>query len=57
MLNEGYQKYLIGIRTVEAQETIDKEQSLALAKAELKFIVNDGSVNGGINRIGEIFSC
>lgn len=54
--NEGYQKYLIGIRAVEAQETIGKEQALALAKAELKLIVNDGSVNGGINRIGEIFS-
>lgn len=54
--NEGYQNYLIGIRAVEAQETVGKEQALALAKAELKLIVNDGSVNGGINRIGEIFS-
>ena len=41
---------------METQETIGKEQALALAKAELKLIVNDGSVNGGINRIGEIFS-
>ena len=41
---------------METQETIGKEQAFALAKAELKLIVNDDSVNGGINRIGEIFS-
>lgn len=54
--NEGYQKYLISIRQVEANEAIGTEQAKALAKGEIKLIVNSGSVNDGLNGIGEVFT-
>lgn len=41
--NDGYQKYLISIRTIEANEVIGTAQAQAMAKGELKVIANAGS--------------
>lgn len=54
--NEGYQNYLISIRQVEATEVVGVEQAKALAKGEIKLLVNSGNVNDGLKNIGEVFS-
>ncbi len=42
--NEGYQKYLITIEQVKANESVGIEQAKALSHAELKIIANAGTV-------------
>ena len=55
--NEGYQRYLIEIRQVEANEKIGIEQAKALSAADLKLIVNDGgSVVGGMDKLSKLLS-
>lgn len=54
--NLGYQQYLVSIRQIEATQAIGIEQAKALANAEMKFIINEGKVDTGIERVGELFS-
>ena len=55
--NDGYQRYLIEIRKVEADEKIGIEQAKALSAADLKLIVNDGgSVAGGMDKLSKLLS-
>jgi flotillin len=54
--NENYQKYLISIRTVEANQTIGVENAHALAAAEIKVIANTGSVAGGLKSVMDVLS-
>lgn len=54
--NQGYQEYLIKIRTVEAQEAVGKEQAKNLGNANIKVIANAGTVDGGIKSAMDLFS-
>ena len=54
--NEGYQKYLITIRQVEAAQTVGTEQAKALEKAEVKVIANAGEPVKGVTRVMDLFS-
>lgn len=56
--NEGYQKYLITIRQIEASQSVGLAQAGALEKANVKVIANTGGqdVGVGINSIGELFT-
>jgi len=54
--NQGYQKYLITIRQVEAQEAVGKEQAKALEQADVKIISNTGSPTSGLNNVMDLFS-
>lgn len=54
--NEGYQSYLIQIRKVEAGEAVGKEMAGAMREADLKIIANSGDVQGGIGKLGDIFT-
>jgi len=55
--NEGYQKYLVTIREIEASQSVGLAQAGALEKAEVKVIANTGDHAGaGLNSIGELFT-
>lgn len=54
--NEGYQHYLIEVRKVEAGEAVGKEMAGAMKAADLKIIANSGDVQGGLGKLGDIFS-
>lgn len=54
--NNGYQEYLIRIRTVEAQEAIGVEQAKNLGNADIKVIANAGSVDTGVKNVMDLFS-
>jgi len=54
--NQGYQDYLIRIRTVEAQEAIGVEQAKNLGKADIKVIANAGDVDSGVKNVMDLFS-
>jgi len=54
--NQGYQEYLIRIRTVEAQQAIGVEQAKNLGKADIKVIANAGSVDSGVKNVMDLFT-
>jgi flotillin len=54
--NESYQKYLITIRQVEAQQAVGIEQAKALTEADIKVIANSGSPGAGITNVMDLFS-
>ena len=55
--NEGYQKYLVTIRQIEALQSVGTAQASALETADVKVIANAGdSVNSGISGIGDLFT-
>lgn len=54
--SEGYQKYLITIRQVEAIEKVGQVQAEALKTAEIKIIANAGDPSTGLNSAMDLFS-
>ena len=54
--NEGYQRYLIQIRQVEASEHVGIEMAQAMKNAELKIIANSGDVQSGITKLTDVFT-
>lgn len=54
--NEGYQEYLVKIRTVEKDEEVGKEQAKALQVADIKVISNSGDVAGGVDNVMDLFT-
>ena len=54
--NESYQKYLITIRQIEANQEVGKAQASALANADVKVITNSGSPTQGLNGVMDLFS-
>ncbi len=54
--NEGYQKYLVTIRQVEAAQLVGVEQAKALERAEVKVIANTGEPLKGITKVMDLFS-
>ena len=55
--NEGYQKYLIEIRKVDAIKEVGVEQAKNLGNADIRIIANaGGNLNEGLNSVMELFS-
>lgn len=54
--NSEYQKYLITIRKVEADQAVGVAQAGALKEADIKVIANNGNVSSGLNGVMDIFS-
>ena len=54
--NEGYQKYLISVKGIEAEERVGMEKAKALTKADVKVIANAESPTGGIGKAMDLFS-
>jgi flotillin len=54
--NEGYQQYLISIEKVRAGEKVGMGMAEAMGKADLKVIANSSDVQGGIAKLGDIFT-
>lgn len=54
--NEGYQKYLVTIEQVKANQAVGVEQAKALAQADVKVIANSGNVENGMKNIMDVFS-
>ena len=54
--NDAYQKYLITIEQVKANQFVGIEQAKALSSADLRIIANSGSVENGMKGLMDIFS-
>lgn len=54
--NEGYQKYLVTLKQVEASQAVGIAQSRSLEKANIKIIANSGDPVSGLNGVMDIFS-
>lgn len=54
--NESYQKYLVTIRQVEANQTVGVAQAQALTKADVKIIANTGTPTAGVTKVMDLFS-
>lgn len=54
--NEGYQRYLVTIKQVEANQAIGVKQAEALDHAEIKIIVNSGSPTQGLTSVRDLFT-
>lgn len=56
--NDGYQKYLITVRQIEASQAVGLAQAGALEKADVKVIANTGGqdAGAGLNSLGELFT-
>lgn len=54
--NDGYQKYLVTIRQVEAGQVVGVEQAKALQTANIKVIANTGDPVSGVTKVMDLFS-
>lgn len=54
--NEGYQKYLVTIEQVKAGKDVGIEMAKAMQSAELKVIANAGDIQGGVAKLGDMFT-
>lgn len=54
--NNGYQTYLIQIRTVEKDQAVGIEQAKALAEADIKVIANTGDAISGVKNVMDLFT-
>ncbi len=54
--NEGYQKYLVTIKQVEAGQVVGVEQAKALERADVKIICNSGEPIGGVTKVMDLFT-
>lgn len=58
--NQGYQDYLIRVKTVDKDQIVEvaraQANAEALSKADLKLLVNSGDVHSGLNKLSDIFT-
>lgn len=54
--NEGYQKYLVTVRTIEKDQTVGVQQAEALKAANIKVIATSGNVNDGVKGVMDILT-
>lgn len=54
--NDGYQRYLISIRKIEADQVVGVEQAHALKDADVKIIANTGEPVAGASKVMELFT-
>lgn len=53
--NEGYQKYLVDIRQIEANQVVGLEQAKALQAADIKVIATAGAPSDGLKTVASFF--
>lgn len=54
--NEGYQKYLVTLKQVEAGQVVGVEMAKAIGDADVKVIVNSGDIQSGVASVGDMFT-
>lgn len=54
--NQGYQTYLVQIRSIEMAQAVGVEQAKALEKADIKVIANSGGVTDGVKNVMDLFT-
>lgn len=54
--NEGYQRYLVTIRQVEANQAVGVEQAKAIGHADMKVIVNSGNTTDGVTNAMQLLT-
>lgn len=58
--NQGYQDYLIRVKTVDKEQVVEVAKAEAMAKslqsADLKILANSGDVQSGLNKFSDILS-
>jgi len=54
--NDGYQKYLLGVKSLEVEQVVGTKKAEALASGELKIIANAGNVDGGMTKLMDVFT-
>lgn len=54
--NQGYQTYLLGVKKIEADQTVGVAQAEALAKADVKVIANTGNAVEGVKDAMDLFT-
>lgn len=54
--NDGYQKYLLGIKEIDKNQVVGVAQAEALKAAEIKVISNSGDVIGGVENVMELLT-
>lgn len=54
--NQGYQTYLVQLRTIEASQAVGIAQSAALAEAGIQIFANTGTPTEGLTSVRELFS-
>jgi flotillin len=58
--NQGYQDYLIRVKTVDKEQVVEVAKAESLAKAlqsaDLKILANSGDVQSGMNKFSDILS-
>ena len=54
--NDSYQRYLISVEQIKANQAVGTAQAQALQAAQIKVIANSGNVASGINSIGDLLS-
>ena len=54
--NDGYQKYLLGIKEIDKNQVVGVAQAEALKAAEIKVIANAGDVVGGVSNVMELMT-
>lgn len=54
--NESYQKYLLGVEQIKANQAVGTAQAEALKAANIKVIANSGNVSSGINSLTDLIS-
>lgn len=54
--NEGYQKYLLGIKEIDKNQVVGVAQAEALKAADIKVIANSGDVVGGVSNVMDLLT-
>lgn len=54
--SEGYQKYLLGVEQIKANQAVGIANAEALKTAEVKIIANTGDAQSGVKSLGEVFT-
>ena len=54
--NKEYQKYLLSVEQIKANQAVGTAQAEALKAAQIKVIANSGNASEGLNSIGDIFT-
>lgn len=54
--NDGYQKYLLGIKEIDKNQVVGVAQAEALKAADIKVIANTGDVVGGVSNVMDLFT-
>lgn len=54
--NEGYQKYLLGVKEIDKNQVVGVAQAEALKAANIKVIANSGDVPNGVTKVMDLLT-